>query len=207
MADNEETLRKIGITKNELTEQSFITHPTKGRLAKNLANRQKTPQEAYAHTIADMRDVLIGRLNPEKDEIGKEGLTMAKEKGIDSLIEFANKLGIEAEHLNESDVSKKIANLQKAKIDYYYALANEVSGKKGSIDTLMFGRKIPSIIAKATVAVTDKRGDLLNFNEAIDSVIRDYSKDNIEGIDASFSDESKQIATIRNQHGAHIKKL
>ena len=207
MADSETTLNSIGISKNELTEHSFINYPKKGKLDKNLANRQKTPQKAYAHTIADMRDVLIGKLTPEPGEINKEGLTMAKEKGIDSLIEFANKLGVEAEHLNESDVSKKIANLQKAKIDYYYALANEVSGKKGSIDTLMFGRKIPSIIAKATVAVSDKRGDLLNFNEAIDGVIRDYSKDNIEGVDDSLSAESKQIAKIRQQHNTYIKSI
>lgn len=152
----------------------------------------KTRPEALATTISTISDLIVGKSEGTPEQLAAPtGLTRAIDQGVGGV--FAQKLGID---VVQDTINKRVAAMNKAKIDYYNSLAEAATGKTGSINELLFSRKIPAVIGKATTAVVDKRDDIKKFGNSLSKIEAKY------GVDLGVSAES--LAEISEKHSKAI---
>ena len=155
----------------------------------------KTKNKAYATTIGTVGDLIVGKdpSNPNNSPeqiAAPTGLTRAADAG--KSVEFADRLGID---VVKDTLAKRVEALQKAKIDYYNTLAEEVVGKGGTVDELFLSRKIPAVMGKAVTAVVDKREDIDKFKTRLSSMSK-YGED--------FSKQISKLGGVSETHGEAI---
>jgi TP901 family phage tail tape measure protein len=125
---------------------------------------------------------------------------LAKDVSSGRGLELAARLGIDIDKELQFKYEKVLDNLQKAKIDYFHALADAAVGKKGAIGQAVFSRKYPAVMKKATNAIVDKTGEFEKFKEALNQIKGSLPEDNVSTINDVLADISK-IA------GEHKKKI
>ncbi len=190
------------------------TFSTRADYIQDFLNIQKSRNpdnmaKAYKNTISQAIDHLIGpdpRGNtgafPTRYEETASMFGSKKLSGsVKELQDFASKLGIEP--ATEEDALKDaLAALERAKIDYYNTLANSVMGKTGSVQELMFTRKVPAVMAKAVTAVVDKTDELKVFEEDLRSILEDSGD-----LSPYLKDLAKQADSIGNIQAEHEKAI
>lgn len=157
----------------EISEQDYMKYWVDAFQARS-ARKEITPEFALAGTLGRAADLVVG-VDPEREGVDKsliDAITVAKRSfQKDNIIDLAKSLG---EDPGEEALVKAISNLQKAKIDYYDLLANMLLGKKGSVQELVFARKIPAVIGKAITATVDKTEELRDFMQELTSISEAY---------------------------------
>lgn len=176
--------------------------------AKQLGSGKKE-EDAYKTIINTMSDLIIGKqkIENERQRNAYTGVKRSLNEGYTH--KLADQLGIVQE-----DIDKKTESLTKAKVDYYDSLARTATGKTGSVNEVFFTRKIPAILGKAVVAVTDKTSDIKSFHDKIVDIEERYGQYNIDAVNnlgefalASADVFKKHSDIIRKHRGAGIPVL
>ncbi len=153
-----------------------------------------TRTEALASAVSTAGDVLIGKsgkgASPEQ-MAAPTGISRALDAGTIGAV--AQKLGI---NVLQDEIDTRVASLQKAKIDYYSTLAETATGKTGTINELLFSRKIPAVMGKAITAVVDKRDDIKVFQKRLESIGMKYGE--------NFETQTTQLVDVAKEHGKTI---
>lgn len=176
-----------------MTETQFFESQLESQRAK-VVEGKKTSQEAMAYLISTLSDLIIGK-SPESGEFDPTASTvLSRAKFGGEIGGLAGKLGID---VVQDTINKKVESLQKAKIEYYNSLAETALGKEGSINELLFSRKIPAVMGKAVVAVTDKRKDIDAFEKSLRSIEDKYAGSNIEAAKGltSLAGDTREVWT------------
>jgi hypothetical protein len=164
LSDDPENLpdKRFKFTKPDLTEKKLMRKRLKTYL-EDAEKGKRTKADAYLTAAGDMSDLLIGKTGKDAspDQMKAES---ALDKALSSGTagSFEKSLGLD---IVQDEIDRKIASLNKAKLDYYDTLAKNALGKTGSVGEIFFKRKIPAIMGKAVVAVADKSADLQKFED------------------------------------------
>lgn len=175
--------------------------------------------KAYQTTIGAAVDLLVGHRPGEREELMAKPdnykykkmllkrydaptvLSNAEDLGGEAVKKLAKDLYIEPAAPQEDEIKYRVKKLEQAKIEYYNALAESALGKTGSVQELLFSRKVPAVMAKAINAVVDKTEDLDNFSKELEKI----SKISGTGVDlGSLSRAADSIKDIRVEHAAKI---
>ena len=169
-----------------------------GQYIREFLENQKTKYtepKAMSMAIDQAVDHLIGAVKdpsntyglkrwPERYESGTSVLSKiqkreAPEQRLSGIQNLASSLGFKPPTAEDrtDQVTAALKELERAKIEYYNTLADTALGKTGSIQEVVFNRKIPSVMAKAVQAVVDKTGEF----SAFEKVLKDLSKVEISG--------------------------
>ena len=173
-----------------------------GKTRKGGQEVLKSYEEAMAYIISSMSDVLIGKSKTDKYYSAEATTALKKASEGNTLLEFGATLGIDFE---DEELNKRINNLQRAKVEYYNSLAETALGKQGSINELLFSRKIPAVMGKAVVAVTDKRKDIDKFEKTLRNIEEKYAGTNIAAVQdlGSVADDTRKAF---GKHAASLRK-
>jgi TP901 family phage tail tape measure protein len=121
------------------------------------------------------------------------------------MLRFGQALGVDPQKEVEQRRAKKIAGLEKAKLDYFSELSDQAVGKRGAVAQTMFTLEAPAMIGKGTVASVDKTKDLAEFVGKLSDISDMVSK---AGIDAAPLEEvGKGVDSIFKTHLDNVNKL
>jgi TP901 family phage tail tape measure protein len=177
-----------------MTEAGFFEDQLNRQRAKVGAG-EKTPQKAMAYLVSTLGDLLAGK-DPKGGEYDPNAMTgVSRAASTGALPTLGAKLG---PYVTDQIVSKRIESLQKAKIEYYNSLAEAATGKSGSINEILFSRKIPAVMGKATTAVVDKKKDLEIFQKRLSVLDEKYG--------LGLSDQANALSDVAKTHGKAIDK-
>lgn len=87
--------------------------------------------------------------------------------------DFAVNLGVRDKKTMDEEIAYAKAELTRAKIDYYDTLAKKTLGKKGSVGSMVFSRKIPAATNKAVTASVDRSNELRAFSMQLRAIAKD----------------------------------
>ena len=183
------------IIKTKLSPKDFTMEQYQKQMQK-VALEGKDKMAAMAAVISTAGDFLIGKGDQQALPWEQKPLTTvkaAKEGG--KIGDLSKRLGVD---VIQEETNKRIANLQKAKVEYYNSLAESATGKSGSINELLFSRKIPSVIAKTITAVVDKKDDIEQFGSTLNALEQKYGD--------SFTDQTKALVEVKDRHSEAIDK-
>jgi hypothetical protein len=190
----------IGGTYAKLSELDFVNTRFQKDLSRGVSRKQ-----ALATNIGDIADVLIGKKSPSSPEQANAptGLSRAAQyQG--GLLDFGKKIGVD---LEQELVDRRVTALQTAKVEYYNALAEAAVGKSGSVNELFFNKKLPAVIGKATVAVTDKSDSMSYFLEDLNNLEGDI----IDALGSShqgmFNDIVSKTKEVKKTHEDKLAKV
>jgi len=183
-----------GMSEYDFANKTLADQLEKASLKKvNTKGKVITESMARATTVGTINDMLVGKKTGSPEQLGAPtALSRAMDEGKG--FSFASGLGV---NVVQDTIDKRVESLQKAKIDYYSTLADTAIGKGGSINELLFNRKIPAVMGKAVVAVTDKSADIEKFKSHLQSIDKDY------GI--GLSDQFSALDKVAETHGEAIK--
>jgi TP901 family phage tail tape measure protein len=190
----------IGGTYAKLSELDFVNTRFQKDLSKGVSRKQ-----ALATNIGDIADVLIGKKSPSSPEQASAptGLSRAAQyQG--GLLDFGKKIGVD---LEQELVDRRVTALQTAKVEYYNALAEAAVGKSGSVNELFFNKKLPAVIGKATVAVTDKSDDMAYFLEDLNSLEDEVIKALGGQYQGMFDEVVSKTKEVKKTHEDKLAKV
>ena len=158
----------------EESEMDFINRFSDSQMAK-VHSGKKTKAKALYTIVGTVSDMIIGKISGGTAEQMKAPTVLSQAKDTGTTGRLAKQLGIDVEDETKTELNNVLRSLQKAKIEYNAALASTVLGKTGSVNELFLSRKIPSVIAKAVTAVTDKTEDLTVFRKRLESIDLEFN--------------------------------
>jgi len=157
------------------------------------------------------RQLRPGAYDKSASVLGKIATREAPEQRLTGVQNLATALQFKpptAEDRTEQ-LQRALKSLEKAKIEYYNTLADTALGKTGSVQEVIFSRKIPSVMAKAVNAVVDKTDEFRKFEK----VLEDLSKVEMAGDSdlatalSELSNVSKEMSTkVTKKHVAAVEK-
>jgi len=193
-------------TINSTVESLLVMGPkSREKLTEKQYIDEFSAKEGLAKGIYQMSDILIGpkyetTKGTRYEHRLKAPTRLDKLGSSKAMNEFAKQnLGIDA---IQAEIDKRVDNLTRAKIDYYNSLAKAALGKTGSIQELLFTKQIPSIMAKATTAVVDRRTELDTFAQKLESLGTEYGSE----LELNFKALAKVAGGISKDHASKIAK-
>ena len=167
--------------------------------------------EAYQLAIDYAVDQLIGPKEPTgpiedqyKSRYEKSASVLGKIQSYGGdIASFSKQLGIQPPDRGD-DLKSALESLERAKIEYYNAIATSVLGKTGSVQEFLFTRKVPAVMAKAVNATVDKTEELNKFK---DELLRISKESGSLGVDLSgLTSAAAKIEDVNIEHADTVAK-
>jgi len=163
-------------------------------------------------TAAELKTLLLGDYQPGKGSSGPS--IVSSKKGTNAqfkvLEDIKASMGMDFNEValfkkDENQIlTKKLAQLEKAKQEYFKSLEQELVGKSGAVAQTFFTKKIPAVLAKATNAMVDKTADMKKFGSMLDNINKQYA-----GVikDLGQADFTKDVSLVKSLGAEHAKKV
>jgi len=183
----------------------------KNRQMGQVGSGKKNVGEALSTTIGQAVDQIIGvdKTSSSTSDERKQAQSVLSRKatlGQSALEGLSRQLGVEPSTANDQDnieLKRALDGLEKAKIEYYYALSNATLGKTGAVQEFLFTRKVPAIMGKTITASVDRTAEFKRFEK---DMLRIADNEDL-GVDLSgLIDAASDVENIRAEHSATISK-
>ena len=189
-----------GLESNEPVKSGLVTEDYRRDLSETEYVKSYLKDDSiqsYKNAISQQVDILAGARSPFKDVQRQD--VVSKIDRIADPNKLAGNLGVD---ILQDEIDKRVESLTKAKIDYYNSLAETALGKSGSVQELLFTKQIPSIMAKATTAVVDRRAELDEFASVLRVLGETYGNE----LSLNFKKLAETADTISTDHEDKIEK-